>query len=83
MNKTYYLAQIIEDVGGVGNIFSYCAFVGIFTTRKNAEDAVCKILAKMHNTTIDYTDYSAEADFLDEYFYEYMIDTIETDKIYY
>ena len=83
MSNTYYLAQIIEDAGGVGNIFSYCAFVGIFTTRKNAEDAICEILSKMHNTTIDYTDYSAETDFLNEYFYEYLIDKIEVDKNYY
>lgn len=80
MNNTYYLAQIVEDIDCV---FLDCAFVGVFTTRKNAEDAICKILSRMHNTTIDYADYSAEADFLDEHSEEYMIDKIETDKNYY
>ena len=80
MNNTYYLAQIIEEPC---DIFAKCEFVGIFTTRKNAEDAVCDILSKRHNKTIHYTDYSAEADFLDEHAHEYMVDKIEPNKSYY
>lgn len=78
MNNIYYRAQIIEDILG-----GTCYFVGIFTTRKNAEDAVCDILSKIHNKTIHYTDYSAEADFLDEHGNEYMIDKVEVNKSYY
>lgn len=80
MNNTYYLAQIITNIG---DTFVDETFVGVFTTRKNAEDAVCDILSKRYDKTIHYTDYSAEADFLDEHSEEYMIDTIETDKSYY
>ncbi len=79
MNNTYYLAQVVEDVGG----FLDCIFVGIFTTRKNAEDAICDILSKRYDKVIHYTDYSAEANFLDEHSEEYMVDKIETDKRYY
>ena len=80
MNNTYYFAQIIEDPC---DMLSRCEFVGVFTTRKNAEDAICDILSKRYNKVIHYTDYSAEADFLDEHSDEYLIDKIETDKNYY
>lgn len=80
MNNTYYLAQIIEEPC---DIFAKCEFVGIFTTRKNAEDAICDILSKRYDKTIHYIDYSAEADFLDEHALEYTVDKIETDKSYY
>ena len=83
MSNTYYLAQIIEDINN--NLFSddAFAFVGMFTTRKNAEDAICDILSKRYDKVIHYTDYSAEADFLDEHSDEYLIDKIEVNKSYY
>lgn len=80
MNNTYYLAQIVEEPC---DIFAKSEFVGIFTTRKNAEDVVCDILSKKYNKAIHYTDYSAEADFLDEHFNEYTVDKIEVNKNYY
>lgn len=76
MTDIYYLAQMITD-----NI-DY-DFVGVFTTRKNAEDAVCDILTKKYDKTIHYTDYSAEADFLEEHSNEYMVNKIEINKNYY
>lgn len=75
MNDTIYLAQIVWTVD--------CDFVGVFTTRKNAEDVVCEILAKRYNKTIHYTDYSTEADFLEEHSNEYTVNKIEINKNYY
>lgn len=80
MNNTFYLTQITHNVEGS---YDACEFVGVFATRKNAEDAVCDILSKRYGKTIHYKDYSAEADFLDEHSHEYMIDKIEIDKNYY
>lgn len=76
MSNIYYLAQIIEEIDC---IYVDCNFVGIFTTRKNAEDAVYKILSKEY----DKANYSTEADFLDEHFDEYTIDKVEVNVNYY
>lgn len=78
MNNSVYFAQMLEPVGGM---YTY-QFVGIFTTRKNAEDAVCDILAQRYNKTIHYTDYSAEADFLERHSDEYKVKKIEINKNY-
>lgn len=75
MDNTFYLAQIVDYID--------CEFVGVFTTRKNAEDAICDILAKKYDKTIPYTDYSAEADFLEEHSDEYMVEKIIINKNYY
>lgn len=80
MNNTYYLAQIVEEID---NVYDDYIFVGVFTTYKNAEDGICKALSRMYNETVDYTDYSAEENFLDKHAHEYMITKIVTDKIYY
>lgn len=70
-----------KDYNFIG-IFTF-RFVGIFTTRKNAEDTVCDILSKRYNKTISYTDYSTRTDFLNKHSDEYIIDKIEVDKNYY
>lgn len=80
MNNTVYLAQIVWDVEGS---YSDCEFVGVFTTRKNAEDAICDILSKRYNKTIYYKDYSTMTDFLEEHSNDYIVTKLETDKNYY
>lgn len=82
MNNTYYFARMVDYIGD-GDGFSNCDFIGIFATRKNAEDAVSDILSSLYGDIIPHTDYSAEANFLDEYSDRYRIDKIEVNKNYY
>lgn len=76
MSNIYYRVQMMTDNRDYD-------FVGIFTTRKNAEAAIYNILSKRYNVTAPYPGYSIRTDFLNEHSDEYTIDRIEVDKNYY